>query len=109
MENKVTILIKNKTIDDNVVNGILFEFKDKTLGLDMSYVNTVNSKLFIENILSDKFKLYNTKSEVLSYLSLILKENNLKSYMNKSDFERDKRELIRKKFLIANNTPITIK
>ncbi len=104
MKNKTVIFIKNKIINDKTILDILTKFKNKSLGLDMSCVETINSKLFIENLLLNKFKLFNLKNEVLVYLCLILKENNLKSFVNEFDFQENKRELVRRKFFVASNT-----
>ncbi len=104
MNKKTIIFIKNKIINDKIILDILAQFKNKKLGLDMSCVESINSNLFIKSLLSNKFKLFNLKSEVLSYLSLVLKENNLRSYMNEFDFQEEKRELTRRKFFIASNT-----
>ena len=90
-------------MDDNLILDILNDKNCKNAGLDMSNVESINSKLFIESLVKDKFKLFNLNSEMLAYLSLILKDNALKSYVNKFDFIEEKRELIRRKFLIARN------
>ena len=103
MKNKRIIRIKNKIVDDNLILDILNDKNCKNAGLDMSDVESINSKLFIESLVKDKFKLFNLNSEMLAYLSLILKDNALKSYVNKFDFIEEKRELIRRKFLIARN------
>jgi hypothetical protein len=103
MKNKTIIFIKDKIINDCTVSDILKDFKNKNLGLDMSCVDSINSKLFIENLLSNKFKLFNLKSETLAFLSLILQDSSLKSYINKTDFIDEKRELVRRKFFIASN------
>ncbi len=103
MKNKRIIRIKNKIVDDNLILDILNDKNCKNAGLDMSNVESINSKLFIESLVKDKFKLFNLNSEMLAYLSLILKDNALKSYVNKFDFIEEKRELIRRKFLIARN------
>ena len=102
MKNKTIIFIKDKIINDCTVSDILKDFKNKNLGLDMSCVDSINSKLFIENLLSNKFKLFNLKSETLAFLSLILQDSSLKSYINKTDFIDEKRELVRRKFFIAS-------
>ena len=104
MKNKTIIFIKNKIINDKTTLDVLSKSKNKKLGLDMSCVETINSNLFVESLLLNKFKLFNLKNEVLIYLSLILKENNLKSYVNEFDFQENKRELVRRKFFIASST-----
>jgi len=109
MKSKTVIFIENRIIDDDITFNILNSFKNKKLGLDMSNVESINSKLFIKSLLSDKFKLFNLQNETLTYLSLILKEGALKSYINKSDFMEEKRELIRRKFFIAQSSWYNIK
>ena len=51
--------------------------------------------------MKNKIKLFNLQSEVLTYFALILKDGFLKSYINYSDFKDDKRELIKRHFLVA--------
>ena len=104
MKNKTVIFIENRIIDDNITKYILNSSKNKKLGLDMSNVESINSKLFIKSLLSDKFKLFNLQNEILTYLSLVLKGGDLKSYINKTDFMEEKRGLIRRKFFIASSS-----
>ena len=102
MKSKTVIFIENRIIDDDITIDILNSFKNKKLGLDMSNVESINSKLFIKSLLSDKFKLFNLQNETLTYLSLILKNGKLHSYMNFNDFKTNKRELIRRRFIVLN-------
>ena len=104
MKNKTIIFIKNKIINDKTTLDVLSKSKNKKLGLDMSCVETIYSNLFVVSLFLNKFNLFNLKNEVLIYLSLILKENNLKSYVNEFDFQENKRELVRRKFFIASST-----
>ena len=67
----------------------------------MKNVQTIKSKKFIISLLENKFKLFNLKNEILTYLSIILKDGYLKSYINKNDFIKNKRELIKRRFLVA--------
>ena len=89
--------INKPIIDDFLTEKILKETSlSKKIGLDMSLVTSIQSKLFIDNVLKDKFKLFNLKTEIILYLSLIIKNGSLKSYMNYNDFSKDKRELFKR-------------
>ena len=89
--------INKPIIDDFLTEKILKETSlSKKIGLDMSLVISIQSKLFIDNVLKDKFKLFNLKTEIILYLSLIIKNGSLKSYMNYNDFSKDKRELFKR-------------
>jgi len=100
-DGKIILTIKTKVVDDFLVGDILKNLKPKKrTGLNMKHVETINSQLFIDCLLSNKFKLFNLKDEVLLYLSFILKDGFLKSYMNIEDFKSDKRELIRRKLTL---------
>ncbi len=101
-KNKIILIINNTKIDDNLANKIIeMTKKYQIIGLDMKNVNSINSKKFVITLLDDKLKLFNLQNEVLAYISIILKEGSLKSYMNKNDFINNKRELIKRRFLIA--------
>ena len=98
-KNKIVFKIKKEIIDDNLTKKILSRIsKNKKTGLDMSFVKAIQSKLFINALLKNQFKLFNLKSEILTYLCLILKDGFLRSYMNINDFEQNKRELVKRKF-----------
>lgn len=99
MKNKSIIYISKKVIDDEITNKILSVSKHKNIKINMKNVETINSKIFIEKLLSNKFKLFNLKNEILIYLSLILKDGFLKAYMSEWDCRENKRELIRRNFL----------
>ena len=101
-ENEIVFVINNELIDDNLACQIISQIPaKKKIGLDMSKVEIVNSPILIEYLLKNKIKLFNLQSEVLTYFALILKDGFLKSYMNYSDFKSNKRELIKRRFLIA--------
>ena len=85
-----------------LINQIISQIQDdKKIGLDMSMVQNIDSPLLIKYLLQNKIKLFNLQSEVLTYLSIILKDGFLKSFINYSDFKENKRELIKRKFLVA--------
>ena len=67
----------------------------------MSMVQNINSPLLVEYLLQNKIKLFNLQSEVLTYFAIILKDGFLKSFINYSDFKNNKRELIKRNFLVA--------
>ena len=71
------------------------------IALDMKNVKTIDSDLFIKSLINQKFKLYNLRNEPLTYLSIIIKDGKLSSYMSFDDFKNDKRELIRRKLFVA--------
>ena len=99
---KNILIINNEIIDDTLTCRILKIIKNrKKIGLDMRNVQTIKSKKFIASLLENKFKLFNLKSEILTYLSIILKDGYLKSYVNENDFTKNKRELIKRRFLVA--------
>ena len=100
--NKNILIINSEIIDDALTCRILKIIKNrKKIGLDMKNVQTIKSKKFIISLLENKFKLFNLKNEILTYLSIILKDGYLKSYINKNDFIKNKRELIKRRFLVA--------
>ena len=70
------------------------------IALDMSNVEEIRSFVFIEALQKNKFRLINVQTEVLTYLSLVLKNGFLKTYINKEDLLNNKRELLRRRFLI---------
>ena len=99
---EIVFIINQKTVDDVLVKKIIeTTSSNKKIGLDMQNVETINSSLLIEYLIQNKIKLFNPKSEILAYLSLVLKDGFLKSYINFSDFSNNKRELIKRHFLIA--------
>ncbi|MBQ8476126.1 hypothetical protein IJ531_03590 [bacterium] len=100
-QGEIVFIINDETIDDFLVKKIISNIKPEyKAGLDMKNVRSLCSSLFIECLNSNKFKLYNLQNEVLTYLSIILKDGRLKSYMNFKDFKQNKRELIRRRFSI---------
>ena len=89
-------------VDDDLVREILKNSPyKKRIGLDMTNVENVSSPLLIEYLLKNKIKLFNLHSELLTYFAIILKNGFLKSYMNCSDFSENKRELVKRHFLVA--------
>ena len=101
-KNEIVFLIDAKNIDDFLACQLIAQIpKNKRVGLDMKKVQNVNSKILIEYLLNNKIKLFNLQSEVLAYFALVLKDGFLKSYMNFEDFSEDKRELIKRHFLVA--------
>ncbi|MBQ8635817.1 hypothetical protein IJ425_06665 [bacterium] len=101
-KNNVVFVINQKTIDNELMQGILLDLgNSQKIGFDMTFVQNINSPILIKYLLEDKIKLFNLQSEVLTYLALILKDGFLKSHINFSDFKNNKRELIKRHFLIA--------
>ena len=99
---EIVFVINEKIIDDSLACQIISQIPSKKrIGLDMSQVENVNSAILIDCLLKNKIKLFNLKSEVLAYFALILKDGFLKSYINYSDFSQNKRELIKRHFLVA--------
>lgn len=101
-KNEIVFIINQDVVDDILVHEILKNIpKNKKIGLDMKKVQSIDSPVLIKQLLKNKIKLFNPTSEVLAYLSIILKDGFLKSYINYSDFSKDKRELIKRRFLVA--------
>jgi len=99
---EIVFVIDDKKIDDNLACQIIkFIHPKKRVGLDMSKVENIDSPILIEYLLKNKIKLFNLQSEVLAYFALIFKDGFLKSYINYSDFKNNKRELIKRNFLVA--------
>jgi len=101
-KDKIVFIINDEIIDDSLIKKIIKQsHAGKKTGLDMSNVQKVNSPLLIECLLQNKIKLFNLKSELLTYFAIILKDGFLKSYINCADFSENKRELIKRHFLVA--------
>jgi len=99
---EIVFVVDEKIVDDFVAHEIISNIKsDKRVGLDMKKVESVQSPVLVEFLLNNKIKLFNLQSEVLTYFALIFKDGFLKSYMNYSDFKNNKRELIKRRFLVA--------
>ena len=99
---EIVFVINKEFVDDVLACQIISKIKSKKrVGLDMTKVQSVNSPVLVKYLLENKIKLFNLKSEVLAYFSLVLKDGFLKSYINYSDFKENKRELIKRKLLIA--------
>ena len=102
INNEIVYIINDDIIKDSLIKNIVEDIKpDCKIGLDMKYVKSLNSFLFIKYLNENKYKLYNLQNDVLTYLSLVIKDGKLKSYMNFKDFKNNKRELIRRRFTIA--------
>lgn len=94
---EIVFFIYKEVLDDALVEKILsYKGLSKRIGLDMKNVRAIDSKLFFECVLKNKFKLFNLNSEILAYLSLILNGGSLRSYISYEDFRLDKRELFRR-------------
>ena len=99
---EIVLIINKKNIDDEFCNEILNKIQNnKKIGLDMKKVQNICSKKFILCLLQNKFKLFNLQSEVLAYLAITIKDGFLKSYINYEDFSKNKRELIKRHFLLT--------
>ncbi len=101
-ENGIIFTIENNIIDDKLCELIVSELSlNMKAGIDMRHVNKIKGKKFTKYLLENKYKLFNIKNEVLTYLAIILKDGVLKSFMSKDDFFENKRELIKRKFLVV--------
>ena len=101
-KNEKIFVINEHSIDEKIAKKIIKNIKPNIrTGLDMKKVKTLNSELFIQYLIDNKFKLYNLDSELMTYLSIVLKDGRLRSYINFKDFSEDKRELIRRKFVVV--------
>ena len=100
-EYEIIFTIENEVIDDYLCNSIVSELQPgKKIGIDMRHVNKIEGKNFTKYLLENKYKLFNIKNEVLTYLAIILKDGLLKSFMNREDFFENKRELVRRRFVV---------
>ena len=94
--------INQETIDNELVFKIIKSSNNvKKIGLDMRNVKNVSSSVFIDCLIKNKFKLFNLNSELLTYLAITLKDGYLKTFMSYEDFIENKRELMKRRFLIA--------
>lgn len=101
-KNKTIFSINCEIIDENFMTSLYSTVNSfSNIGLDMKKVKTIKSKKFIELLLSNKFKLFNLQNDILTYLLLIMDNGFLKSYLNESDFHLDKREFIKRRFLVV--------
>ena len=100
-ENLIFIL-NSATIDDSYFDAISNNFiRNKNIAFDMKQVRSITSKKFIKALLNKEIKLFNLKNEILVYLSIIIKNGPLNSYLCKKDFKVNKHEFIKRNFLIA--------
>ena len=101
-KDELIFIINEEVIQDSLIEKVVNQIKPKyKIGLDMKKVKALNSDLFIKYLINNKFKLYNLQNDVITYLSMILKNGNLKSYLNFEDFKNNKRELVRRRFSIV--------
>ena len=101
-KDKIVFNIEQALVDDVLAQKIIENIDENKLnGIDMQNVSSINSPLFIKFLLENKIKLFNLQSEVLAYLAITLKDGALRSYINFSDFLNNKRELIKRRFLVA--------
>lgn len=101
-KDEIVFIIDDEIIDNSLVRKIISNIKPNCkIGLDMRNVKALKSSLFIKYLNKEKYSLYNLRNEVMTYLSLIIKNGRLKSFMNYKDFKENKRELIRRRFIIA--------
>lgn len=103
-KDEIVFLLHKDYINDTLTKEILehAQSENRRIALDLTYVKGIKSPLFIQALINNQFKLFNLNSEVLAYLAIVLKDGFLKTYMNFDDFKTDKRELIKRKFLIAS-------
>ena len=99
-KDEIIYTINGQIIDDLLVDNILCT-KNKKIGIIMQNVKNINSKKFILNLVNNNFRLYNIRNEVLVFLAIILKDGFLKSYMTLEDLYNNKRELVKRHFLVA--------
>lgn len=101
-KDEVIYNINSEIIDEKITDEIIKSINpDLKTGLNMANVSSITSKKFVKYLYENKFKLFNIQSELLSFISLVLKDNFLKTYMNKSDFINDKRELFKRRLYIV--------
>ena len=101
-KNEIIFTINNNVVDDSVCDSIISELlENKRAGIDMRHVDKIEGKKFARYLLENKYKLFNIKNEVLTYLAIILKDGLLKSFMNREDFDENKRELIKRRFSVV--------
>lgn len=102
LKKEIIYVVNEKVVDDFLACQILSNVSlDKKIGLDMKKVESIKSPILIEYMLENKVKLFNLQSEVLAYFSLIFKSGHLKSFMNFTDFKENKRELVKRNFLVV--------
>lgn len=98
----IIFCINKSVLDDEIIQEILSSIlHHKKVALDMKQVETIDSKLFIDCLLKKRFKLFNLNSKLLAYISLILNQGFLYSFMNYSDFSKNKRELFSRRLKVV--------
>ena len=101
-KNEIIFTIENDVINDFLCKTIVSELpENKKAGIDMRHVKKIEGKYFTKYLLENKYKLFNIKNEVLTYLAIILKDGLLKSFMSREDFDNNKRELVRRRFTVV--------
>ena len=101
-KSEMVFVIDGEVVEDSIVAKIVNNIKPEyKIGIDMKNVKTLNSSLFIKYLNKGIFKLYNLQNEILTYLSIIIRDGKLRSFMNFEDFKNNKRELVRRKFIIV--------
>lgn len=99
---EIVFTVKCTDINDEITESIINGTKSgKKIGINMKHVNCINSRKFIQSLLDGHFRLFNLRNEVLVYLAIILKDGFLKSHMSLEDLYFNKRELIKRHFLVA--------
>ncbi len=102
-KDEIVFVINDEIIDNSLVKKIIENIEPNyKIGLDMKNVKALRSPLFIEYLNKEKYKLYNLRNEIMTYLSLIIKNGRLRSFMNYKDFNENKRELVRRRFIIVS-------
>ena len=98
---EIVFMVNNSIIYDNIVHEIIkHSSSKKRIGLDMSKVESIQSKKFMKYLKENKFELFNLKNELLAYLSLVFDGGFLKTFTNKQDFIENKREFLIRHFLV---------
>lgn len=99
---KVVFLISDTIIDDTAAKEILLQTKAyKQVMLDMKNVEAIESDLFINHLLKGRFRLFNLNLKVLLYLSIVLKNGFLYSFMNYKDCLNNKRGLYKRQLKVV--------
>lgn len=99
---EIIFTINSSTINDETVNRIFdLGIISKKIGINMQNVSCIKSGKFIKCLLENKFRLYNLQNDVLVYLAIIMKDGFLKSHMSYEDLSENKRELVKRHFLVA--------
>ncbi len=99
---EIIFTINSSTVTDDTVDRIFdADAVLKKIGINMQHVSCIKSKKFIKCLIENKFRLYNLQNDVLVYLAIVLKDGFLKSHMSCEDLLENKRELVKRHFLVA--------